>query len=360
MCQHKKIYFDYIDNFKSDLILYNMLNHSVYVADDIFIGETPRGKTPFDYQINGLTVGNLKSSQISTIEQKKSDPKKRLNLHLKNDSYHYADITKILDNSSIHFLNEFIATHKQSLLQIANNYEERGRQFFNFLYDLVLLFKTLPHLPDEFQVLLNDLNNKSDNLMHNGVVANIALLYKNSGCIVNLEPMNQGSKPDLMIDGKFVEIKTILTPKENSKESLESFAKKMEDINSKARKQVGKKGMVFFSPWSGIINSLFYVFYYEMKKEHIHNFNDCQVFTRIPPFQEGKSIFVVTTPQAFEDYYLVFDSDWIVDAMRLFARSRYLLLDKVSRMSYLKIQPSARVGFPIGTAGSTGISFKVD
>ena len=352
------MYYGHIDDFKANPEFYNMLNH-LDVADDIFIGKTPRGKTPFDYNINGLTVGNITPNEIFVNKQKKFDPKKRLNLHLKNNSYHYAELTEILEDSAIQFLHEFITQNKQSLLKIANSYEKMGRQFANFLYDLVLLFKTLPCLPNEFQVLVDNINSKSDNLMHNGIVANLALLYKNSNHVVNLEPTNQGSKPDLMIDNKFAEIKTILTPKENTKQSLESFATKMGDINSKARKQVGKEGIIFFSPWSGIINSLFYVFYYKMRKEQQHDFNDCEVFTHIPPVQEGKSIFIVTTPRAFRDYYLVFDSNWIVDAMRLFARSRYDLLNKTNSMGYLKIQPSARMGFPVGIAGGNGLSWKV-
>ena len=352
------MYYGHIDDFKSNPEFYNILNH-LDVADDIFIGETPRGKTPFEGTINGLTVGNLMPMQAFTNKQKKLDPNKRLNLHLKNNSYHFAELTEILDDSAIQLLHEFITRNKQSLLEIANDYEKMGRQFANFMYDLVLLFKTLPCLPNEFHVLLDNINSRTDNLMHNGVVSNLALLYKNSEHVVNLEPTNQGSKPDLIIDNKFAEIKTILTPKKNTKQSLEFFATKIKTINSKARKQVGKKGIVFFSPWSGIINSLFYVFYYKMRKEQRHSFNDCEVFTHIPPVQEGKSIFIVATPQAFEDCYLVFDSNWIVDAMHLFARSRYDLLNKTDSMSYLKIQPPARMGFPVGIAGGSGFSFKV-
>ncbi len=353
--------YGHIDDFRSNPEFYNMLKNQKFTAIDLFIGKTPIGKTPFDFTIDGMTVGDLRSTKLKTTERKKSDPEKRLNLQLENNSYRYADVTNILGDSDIQLLNDFIAKNKKSLLEIANDYEKRGRQFFNFLYDLILLFKILPQLPDKFQTLLDDLNQKSDNLMHNGVVANTALLYKNSGYTIDLEPLNQGSKPDLMVDDKFAEIKTILTPKENDKKSLEDFAEKMNVVNTKARHQVGKNGMVFISPWSGIINSLFYGFYYDMKNKKIHNFDDCQVFTHIPPFQEGKSVIIVTTPKAFEDYYLVFNSNWIVDAMYLFARSRYKQFDtKMNMMDYLKIQPPLREGFPVGDAGNTGISFPVN
>ena len=353
--------YGHVDDFKSNPDFYNALKNQNFIATDIFIGKTPPGKTPLDITINGMTVGDLKSTSIETSEQQSSNPEKRLNLKLENNSYRYADITNILDDDAIGFLNSFIIQNKKSLLEIANDYEKRGRQFFNFLYDLVLIFKTLPQLPTEFQGLLNDINNQSEILMHNGIVAHIALLYKNSGYVVHLEPKNMGNKPDLLIDNKFAEIKTILTPKENNQKSLESFAEKMNIHNTKARNQVGKNGMVFISPWSGIINSLFYGFYYDMKNKQIHNFDDCSVFTHIPPFQEGKTVFVVTTPKSFEDYFLVFDSNWIIDAMFLFARSRYKIFDtKANMLDYLKIQPPLREGFPVGNTGDIGISFPIN
>lgn len=353
--------YGHIDDFKSDPEFYKTLKNEKLEATDIFVGETPRGKTPFDFTINGVTVGNLKSDKLATLNSKKSDPKKRLNLKLENNSYRYADLTYVLTDNSIQFLENLITENKEPLIDIANKYESGGRQFFNFLYDLSLLIKTLSQLPDEFNVLLNDIGKTAEILMHNSVVANIAEHYKNSGYCVSIEPSNLGNKPDLLVDKEYAEIKTILTPKENDQRSLEEFVEKIKHVHVKARNQVGKNGMVFISPWSGIINSLFYSFYYEMKIKKIHDFNDCQVFTSFPSFQKGKSVIVVTTPKAFVDYYLVFDSNWLIDAMSLFARSRYKLFDnRENMMDYLKIQPPLRTGFPVGDAGNRGISFAVN
>lgn len=349
--------FGNIDDFKKYPEVYRAMKGEKLTAIDLFLGKTPAGKIPFSIEINGSTFTNSLSKPFSgkTIN---SDPDKRINLELNGKIFRFVDLTEILSANSFSVLNQLITKNKNDLVEIANRYEEGGRQFYNFLYDLVAITKTLDGLPTEFQSLAN-VGNNSELLMHNRVLLELASKYR-SNHTIKLEQNRGGTKPDLFIDENYVEVKTVLSPRTNDQQSFEEFAQKFEEVVNKARNQVGKDGVIFIALFSGIMNSLFYAFYYEMKIKNIHDFDGWEISTTIPTIEKGKTIIVIPTTTAFVDYYLIFDTKTAISSVQLFAKSRHKIFEMTDRiMDYMKIQPPLRNGFPVGECGSGQISFSV-
>jgi len=239
------------------------------------------------------------------------------------------------------------------------NYEEDGREFCNFFYDVVFLVKALQDLPNRFHKLAK-IKNDAYILMHNSVLANLALSYLHKGHQVVLEPERNSSYPDLKIDEIFVEVKTIVSPKENTPKSFEDFAYAVTTkIEDEAKEQVGDNGMIFIAPWSGIVNSLYYTYYYQMKVDSIHNNQECDVNTDLHVSKGGQTVIVIATPNTFQDYYLVFETKQISTNLNNFASAYYPIFNSPAhKMKYLSILKPIRNGFVCGTADTKEIFFK--
>lgn len=320
---------------------------------DIFVGETP-SKGP-QIAFGGVSFVSGPSQISNTPPPPISD--ERLNLKLDDGTFLFTDIGHVLSPEGKKLLSKIIDDDKSNLKKIVRKYEEDGREFYNFFYDIVYLIMALQELPDDFHYLA-----KIDNaelLMHNSILANLCLAYSKKGYSVIPEPKRNGSKPDLKINETFAEVKTIITPKENNQKTFENFAYNVNSKIEEASGQIGNEGMIFIAPWSGIVNSLFYTYYYTMKNDGVHNNQECLVNTELPTPESGKTVIVTATPDAFLDYYLVFENGKAHQGMNNFATTYYPIFSSPQhQMTYLRIIRSTRNGFVVGTVGATGMMFK--
>ena len=322
---------------------------------DIFVGPTPTNGP--EISIGGVAFVSDPSELPKTPPPPLSD--ERLNLKLDDGTYLFTDIGPVFSTECKKLLSEIIDNDKSNFIKIAEKYEEDGREYFNFFYDIVFLINALQELPETFHSL-TEIKGDAYILMHNSVLANLILEYRNKGHQVSLEPERNGSHPDLKIDDIFAEVKTIVSPKENTQKSFEDFAYAVNSkIDDEAKKQVGDNGMIFIAPWSGIVNSLYYTYYYQMKNDGIHNNLECDVHTELPAPMAGKTVIVTATPNVFEDYYLVFNTNDVSSNLNNFASTYYpIFSSKKYQMKYLSIIKPARNGFVVGNAGAKGISFR--
>ena len=97
-----------------------------------------------------------------------------------------------------------------------------------------------------------------------------------------------------------------------------------------------------------------------MKNDKVHNNQECDVNTDLPTPKEGKTVIVTATPNAFQDFYLVFDTNQVIFGLNNFASTYYPIFSSpVHKLKYLSIIMSARNGFVIGNAGAKKNFFKM-
>jgi len=239
-----------------------------------------------------------------------------------------------ISNSAIEILQDFVSNEKSKLVDFANEYQTSGRQFYSFLYDVVALVKYLDDLPKEF-LKLTKIKGKADSLMHSRIQAEVAATnYKNGN--VDLEIKNKkGKKMDLIIDDVETEIKTIISPSENNKEACIKFANTVKDKFEEAQEQFFDKGVLCIAPWSIITNNILKEYYAGLYSN------------KMPDIKKDKSILVLWGENAFEDYFLEFESNKIVTSTHFFANTGY---DNLSQLAYLDMV--TRRGFPVSRGGS--------
>lgn len=239
-----------------------------------------------------------------------------------------------ISDSAIQILEEFVIKEKPSLIKYANQYQTARRQFYSFLYDVTGLVKYLSELPINFRKLLR-IDGDADTLMHKRIQAEIATKYAIKGFNVDLEiKNNKGKKMDLIINSVETEIKTIISPTENSKDSCMKFANTITEKYEKAQEQFENKGILCVAPWSIVMNNILKEYYAGLYS------------TELPEIKEDKSILIISGEIAFEDYYLEFDSNKILNSINFFANTGF---DYTHPMSYLEVV--RRRGFPVSRGG---------
>jgi len=323
-------------------------------ATDLFVGKTPLGSTP-GLIIDGMLIDLIgKSFKFTT---KVTDPitlsnnEKKLNLKLDNGDFQFIELNNILNELELSLLKQWITKQSQQLVRIANEYEKNHRQFYHFMYDMIALVKAASKLPSEYRFTLIDTVDAGDKLMHNRILAEISSAYVNNH-VVKIEPRNKGStrKPDLAIDGLLSDVKTVLTISANDRESLSDFAHKLrKDIDEKEmfKNQTGTNGFLFIAPWSGIANSILYTFFHKMKIDGKHSFEGAIFYENLPTPNKNKTIFVLTSHNAFQNGYLVFDTKWVSKIIEDFVEQGYPLIDRYEPFSYLTLT-NIRKGCPLG------------
>lgn len=326
-------------------------------AMDIFIGKTPLIKAnPISLMIDGmdLELSNVPSFKFNMTASNNinqfSKNENVLNLKLDNDDFQFIDLSGICNEKEILLLKKWILKDSTKLLHFANEYEKHGRQFYHFLYDMISLIKCVSNLPrDYYDKLVGKVNNETD-LMHNRIEAEIICAYCNVGNKVEIDPPSATkSNPDLSINGKLSDVKSILIPAQNNQDSCIDFATKLRyDIIEKDQQkgQVGNDGIFFIAPFSGILNSILLVFFHEMKKGGTE-YVDVSFHTKVPPVKGNKTIFVLSTLHAFENNYLVFDTDLVCEMLDAFAIDGYPQIRKHEPLSYLT-RINIRKGCPMG------------
>ncbi|NOJ28095.1 MAG: hypothetical protein DA330_08820 [Nitrososphaera sp.] len=78
-------------------------------------------------------------------------------------------------------------------------------------------------------------------------------------------------------------------------------------------------------------------------------FYDC-----IPPFEENKIVFVLPSPMAFQNYYLVVDNKQAVGIIDYVVNDGYKKIRDIDVISYLRLI-NVRKGFPFGVTGNIPI-----
>jgi len=259
------------------------------------------------------------------------------------------EMTVELSNSAMTILTNFVKKEKVDLIRYANEYQIAGRQFYSFLYDLVALVKYLDELPEKFLKLLK-IEGGADTFMHKKIQAEMAVKYIKQGLDVDLEIKNKkGKKMDLIINSVETEIKTIISPSENSKESCIKFANKISEKYNEAQVQFETKGVFCVAPWSIVINNILKEYYAGLYS------------TELPKIKKDKSILIISGERAFEDYYLEFDSDKILDSIHFFANVGFEHTHPMSYLEYVRRWgfPSSRSGTPKDFAKTGMFYFKV-
>lgn len=289
---------------------------------------------------------NETATKLSVIE-KNND--KEIELELDSNFTEFASLNDKqipvnLTNSGFELLKEIVKQNNSALLDLANEYQTTGREFYSFLYDTVSLVWYLDKLPNKFRKLAENFTNVGD-LMHNRLQAQIAYGYHISGHSVDLEtPKSSGSKPDLNIDNVDTEIKTIISLGENDQKSFKDFARRLRTRHDEAIAQIEGDGMVFISLWSHVMNNIF--------KEYFTS----RYSTSLPDIKKGNTVLVLEGINAFEDYFSIFQSNQICDEIDQFALSGYRFLNDFSHLGYFR-----RSGFPTGrSSSSTGVGITIN
>ena len=328
-------------------------------AEIIYLGHT----IPSPGMIKAIMINGLKfdlENQVLKPTMKAIDNplllqnSENLNLVFDNGDTHFIELDGIFGKREFNILKNWIKKKPEQLLEIANEYENNRRPFYHFLYDLVALVKALENVPLEYHKKLIEPINAGDKLMHNRILAEVAGNLINSH-IVKIESniKNWEKNPDLLIDGIKADVKTVLTTATNDIESLSDFAHKIsKDIIKPEieKNQIGKGGVFFISPWSQIINSLLYIFFYQMKSEGKHNYSGAKYYSKLPPIKEGQTVIVLADHRAFENGFLVFDTRWVNKILEDFSQQGYPMIDLYDPFSYLVLS-NIREGCPLGVSG---------
>jgi len=328
---------------------------------DLGIGKTPVTKPKeWAIMIDGINY-NLQtrnvnfSMKVIDDKQKLAENGKKIYLKFTDETIQFIELDNIISDLEIRELSLWIQANKNSLITVAKEYEVNNRQFYHFMYDLIALWKSLGGIPKKYHPNLIGTIDGGDKLMHNRILGEIASLYIRKGSTVEIEPSNtKGTrKPDLLIGNTLADVKTILTTASNDRESCSDFAHKLsKDIVEKEKEkgQIGKGGVFFISPWSGIINSIFYTYFHKMKVQKKHDFEGAKYFDEIPPLRDNSTIFVLSTKNAFENGYLMFETKWVSKIIEDFVEQGFPTIGKFEPLSYL-FYSNFRKGFPLGIQG---------
>jgi len=332
-------------------------------AVEIFFGKTPVAKSnSMSLVINGMEI-DLRSTvpsfnfnmSVNNSLSLSTQNEKVLNLRLDNGDFQFIDVTTICNDKEILLLKKWILKDHTRLLLVANEYEQHGRQFYHFLYDVVSLIKCVSNLPREYYDKLISSVNDGLKLMHNRIQAEIICEYRNIGNKVEIDPSTIGKgNPDLSINGNLADVKTVLVPAQNNQESCIEFAARLRYTiieKDKAKEQIGSGGIFFIAPVSGILNSILLIFFNEMKRAG-NEYTNVSFHTKIPPAEANKTIFVLSSLTSFENCYLVFDTDLVCEMMDAFAIDGYPQIRGREPFSYLT-RINIRKGCPMGIQSPT-------
>ena len=277
---------------------------------------------------------------------------RQFGVKLTNGASEYVD----LDNQRIQLnypdeafsiLEDIVRENKPKLKEWANLYKENKRDLYFFIYDLTSLAFYLEQLPKQFDRLRN-MKGGYENLMHNRIVAQLAVEYKKQRNTINHEILNdKNKKPDLQINDSYLEVKTIVSRGINHPDHFVRFSKSIRNRFGEACKQIDVKcDVIVVVPWSQIIANTLKTYYHNM-------------FSNIlPVFSGGTTILVFEGEKPFEDFYLEFPSRIVCDDIREFSESGY---KRINSMSYLR--SLRREGFAITRTGDLrsgwGITFNI-
>ncbi len=325
------------------------------IANVLYIGILPKNY-PETYAIDGLKISktsaefNMKiiNNTIPTLKEPFC-----LIMELDKDTIQFIELDNILDTAGFKILEKWVTNENQVLLKIANEYEQYDRQFYHFMYDVIGIAKAIAKWTSGDQESLLNETKTAIVLLHNRVHSEIFSDYKSNGTRIDLFPPNPNNtkKPDLKINNTLVDVKAILLTGRNYEKLLKHFKNRLEKIleEEKENNQIGNQGTFFVTVWSGVVSSIFYTVFNKMKMNPI--FAGIRIYDNVPPFEEQKIIFVLPSPNAFQNYYLVVDRKRAVRIVDYVEKIGYGKIQKKDSMSYLSLI-NVRKGCPFGVTGS--------
>ncbi|MDH3764232.1 MAG: hypothetical protein OER82_00280 [Nitrosopumilus sp.] len=244
-------------------------------------------------------------------------------------------------NSAFILLEELVTKNKELLKDWANSYKENERDFYFFIYDLSSYVYFLDQLPPEFGKLKN-LNGNYEDLLHDRVIAQLAVGYQKQNNTTGYEVHNSLDKdPDLHINTHDLEVKSIVSKGINHPDHFVRFSKSIRNRFLEANKQIVlEHDMIAIVPWSIIMANVLKTYYRGL-------------YTKtLPPFRGGKTILVLEGETPFEDYYLEFPSTDICNDIREFSESGYKRISSLSYMGSMR-----RDGFAVTRTGNSRTGF---
>ena len=335
-------------------------------AHDMYMGIYPIQFRSSLY-VDGISLNSKGVVQVATKFRDNSIPilapeKMCIIMELNNNTVQFMELDGILDSKGLQILHDWIQKDKSLLLTIANEYEQHDRQFYHFMYDLIGLVKAISKLSPSEASQIMDNTRTAQTLLHDRVFAEVYLEYVEKGSNPQLLPIKASSskKPDLQINGIFADVKAILITGRYKEKLLKNFDNKLtNDIleKEKEKNQIDQNGTFFIAIWSGVVSSILYTVYNEMKNDSV--FKGVKIYDEIPPFEANKVIFVLPNPTAFKNHYLVMDKQRVSRIIDYIRRKCYDKIKKYDSMSYLTLI-NVRKGCPFGLTGQNpAIHFKL-
>jgi len=124
---------------------------------------------------------------------------------------------------------------------------------------------------------------------------------------------------------------------------LEKILKEEQEEN-----QVGPSGSFFVGIWSGFLSSIFYTSFKKFRNHSV--FQNVKLYESIPPLTEKELIFVLPSPDAFHNYYLVVERSRAVRISDFIYKKGFEKIKKSDIFSYLALT-NIRTGCPFGLTG---------
>ena len=280
---------------------------------------------------------------------KSADPRKITNVSFENSTLsvefdsgesQYADLQDDMmplkfNDRAIRLIEESINKYRDKHVALVKYYTENGQGVQSYLCDYCLLGWYVSELPPSFDLLMKKIT--PGEVIHNNIVASVALKCIKLGCCVSLEVSNGQKKVDLEIDGTLVEVKTITGPYLLKHEPIQKLSRKIQHVFSEGFEQSGKDGCVIMGFWSKNVND----FLMNVWK------NDCRA--DIPKFVSGHRYFAV---ECFDQRGFKYVSNMVdhrIDKLcesELLDGRRFLSVDDFATIerSWLPVQSSAGDG----------------
>ena len=246
-------------------------------------------------------------------------------------------------NTAFTLLEELVVKNKELLKEWVNQYKENERDFYFFIYNLASFAYFLDQLSSKFEKL-KKMDGSYENLLHNRVIAQLAVGYQKQGSAVDYEIKNSLDKnPDLHVNTHDLEVKSIVTKGINHASHFVRFSRSIRNRFLEAGKQIFlEQDMIAVAPWSQIMANTLKTYYRGMYSK------------TLPPFKGGKTILLLEGETPFEDFYIEFPSKDVCDHIREFSESGYR---RISSMSYLG--SIRRNGFAVTRNGNIAKGFRM-
>lgn len=333
------------------------------IANKLHVGQFPKNY-PLTIFIDGIDISNKSAKFLFKVRDNSipvSNETFCLIMELDSNTIQFIELDDILDAKGLRALDDWVTKENSTLLKIANEYEQYDRQFYHFMYDIIGIARIVGKWNSQDRESLLKETKTAIGLLHNRSHAEIFSQYSSTGIKITLFPKRVGTKkPDLQIDKTFVDVKAVLLTGRYKHKLLKNFEKRLrEDIieREKTKNQIGECGSFFITVWSGVVSSVFYTVFNKFKNDQV--FSGVKLYDSIPPFEEKKVVFVLPSPDAFKNYYLVMDRKRVVRITNFIVKKGYNKIQKYDSMSYLALV-NVRKGCSFGLTGNQPmIIFKI-